>query len=208
MNTSIIPIFPLNLVLFPGIPLPLHIFEERYKEMIRDCREKQEPLGIVLYEGGQICLVGCPAIITKIIREYADRRLDILTEGQHRFVIEKLIDPKALQARVELVEPSDPQITVDNHLHRGAVALMEQILKITGQKVDLNLFKSLNPEQISFLIAAYAGFSTIQKQMLLEINDVSERLSVEVELMTALLERFRFNQLLWKTVHKNGKQPN
>ncbi len=103
--------------------------------------------------------------------------------------------------------PSDPPLWVDNQFHRNALAPLQQILKITGQKVDLNLFIPMNSEQISFSIAADAGFSTIQKQMRLEINDVSGWLRVEMERMTALFARFRFHQLRENTRHKNGKLP-
>ena len=76
-----IPLFPLGLVLLPQMPLPLHIFEERYKLMIGECLEKNEEFGIVYFNGTDIQAIGCTASIHKVVKRYNDGRLDILTRG-------------------------------------------------------------------------------------------------------------------------------
>src|SRR5258708_16098924 len=82
---TVIPLFPLDVVLFPGTPLPLHIFEPRYKEMIGECLAQQRTFGVVraLEEG--LAEVGCTAEIVTVVKEYPDGRLDIVTEGRTRF---------------------------------------------------------------------------------------------------------------------------
>ena len=92
-----LPLFPLNLVLFPGMDLPLHIFEERYRNMIGECLENDTPFGVVLIKEGPE--VGAPAeperigTSTRILRsEILDQgRMNIMTKGQQRFEIEEIV---------------------------------------------------------------------------------------------------------------------
>ena len=76
MQDSLIPLFPLEVVLFPGQPLPLHIFEERYKVMIRECLATEGPreFGVVLARPNDIVKVGCTAEVVELVRSYADGR--------------------------------------------------------------------------------------------------------------------------------------
>ena len=85
----------------PHIPLPLHIFEERYKLMIGECLAEDKEFGIVYYNATDIQTAGCTAKILKVIKRYDDGRLDILTHGQRRFLIKEIYDNKAyLEARI------------------------------------------------------------------------------------------------------------
>ncbi len=83
----LLPLFPLELVLLPGIPLPLHIFEPRYKEMIGECIATDAPFGVVraLEEG--IAEIGCTAEIITVTKEYPDGRMDLICEGRKRFEV-------------------------------------------------------------------------------------------------------------------------
>ncbi len=114
-----IPIFPLRSVLCPGVALPLHIFEERYRLMIARCIERGEPFGVVLLRDGtevgplrgQVAAVGTTAAIRRA-GAYPDGRLDILTVGQQRFRLEDLdqVSEPYLLGRVSLLdEPTGPQ---------------------------------------------------------------------------------------------------
>ncbi|HET8667990.1 MAG TPA: LON peptidase substrate-binding domain-containing protein, partial [Terriglobales bacterium] len=82
-----VPIFPLDLVLFPGQPLPLHIFEPRYKEMIVQCLAQKAPFGIVRAKDDAIAEVGCTAEIIALTKRYDDGRMDIETAGRRRFEV-------------------------------------------------------------------------------------------------------------------------
>ena len=105
-----IPLFPLGLVLLPGMSLPLHIFEERYKLMIAECLADDNPFGIVLFDGQNIRSVGCTARVVDVIKRYDDGRLDILTRGERRFVISEVIEERLyMEARVTFFE-DDNQI--------------------------------------------------------------------------------------------------
>ena len=82
---SLLAIFPLDVVLFPGVPLPLHIFEPRYKEMIGECMEEQKPFGIVRVQEEGVAQIGCTAEIVAVTKKHEDGKLDIVTEGRARF---------------------------------------------------------------------------------------------------------------------------
>lgn len=106
-NDSImmIPLFPLSMVLFPGTALPLHIFEDRYREMVGECLRDEKEFGVVRAEQEQMALVGCTAKILRVTERYADGRMDILCEGERRFEIEGLDDSRSfLQAEVSFFE--------------------------------------------------------------------------------------------------------
>ena len=80
-----IPLFPLGLVLLPQMPLPLHIFEERYKLMIGECLEKNEEFGIVYFNGTDIQAIGCTASIQRVLKRYDDGRAGYLDPGGESF---------------------------------------------------------------------------------------------------------------------------
>jgi Lon protease-like protein len=96
-----IPLFPLDTVLFPGTALPLHIFEERYREMVKECLRDEKEFGVVRAEREQMALLGCTAKIVRVLEEFADGQIDILCEGDRRFEIDGLDDSRSfLQAEV------------------------------------------------------------------------------------------------------------
>lgn len=108
MPKRLIPLFPLQLVVFPRTRIPLHIFEPRYKEMVDEAIRDNSPFGIVLAKEDGILNAGCTVMIEKVLEMYPDGRLDIMTCGQHRFEIVALNEEKAyLQAEVEYFDDED-----------------------------------------------------------------------------------------------------
>lgn len=100
-----IPLFPLDTVLFPGAALPLHIFEDRYREMIGECLAQKTEFGVVRGEPERLAVIGCTARIVRVLERFADGRMEILCEGTRRFEIEGLDDSRNfLQADVEFFE--------------------------------------------------------------------------------------------------------
>jgi len=78
---SLLPLFPLDLVLFPGASLPLHIFEPRYREMISECLDQKKSFGVVRAKEDGVAEIGCTAEIITVTQKYPDGRMDIVTEG-------------------------------------------------------------------------------------------------------------------------------
>src|SRR5260370_8468921 len=82
MRPERIPLFPLNVVLLPGAELPLHIFEPRYREMVKTCLEEKSEFGLLLSLPKGLARVGCTADIKAVVQRYQDARMDVLTAGR------------------------------------------------------------------------------------------------------------------------------
>jgi Lon protease-like protein len=108
MSSRLIPLFPLNVVVFPRTRLPLHIFEDRYKEMVGDALRDESEFGIVLAKEDGIVNAGCTVAVDKVLEMYPDGRLDILTSGKRRFEIAGLNEDKPfLQGEVTFFDDED-----------------------------------------------------------------------------------------------------
>ena len=109
MQPTLLPLFPLRVVVFPRTPLPLHIFEERYKEMVGEAVRGNSEFGIVLAKEGGIVNAGCTVLVENVIKTYPDGRMDILTRGIRRFEIIGLNDDRNyLRGEVEFFDDDDP----------------------------------------------------------------------------------------------------
>lgn len=126
-----IPLFPLDVVLFPAAVLPLHIFEERYKAMVAACLERRESFGIVRAKSEGLAVIGCTAIIVNVLQRYDDGRLDILCEGGNRFEIEALDNTRPyLQAEVDPFEDDGSQATREER--EECLALHFEVTELAG----------------------------------------------------------------------------
>ena len=106
----LLPLFPLQLVVFPGSAVPLHIFEERYREMVGAAEAAGTEFGIVLARDNGIMNAGCTVLVESVVKRYPDGRFDVMTRGQRRFVIRSLNqDRDYLQGDVEFYSDEDPE---------------------------------------------------------------------------------------------------
>ncbi len=178
MSTELLPLFPLDVVLFPGMPLPLHIFEPRYKLMIGHCREQQQEFGVVLARkrglappATGLADVGCSAEILKVIKEYPDGRLDILTVGQNRFrLLQVFEDLPYLQGRVDfLFGEESEEVPAPVRLSE----LFEEAFLLTGNAGDLP--QPQGGMAWSFHIAMLLPLALDTRQVLLELESEAER---------------------------------
>src|SRR5450755_1969932 len=85
--STLLPLFPLDLVLLPGTKLPLHIFEPRYKELAAECLAQNKPFGVVRAKEEGVAEIGCTAEILSVAKKYADGRMDVITRGVRRFEV-------------------------------------------------------------------------------------------------------------------------
>ena len=178
MASEWLPLFPLELVLFPGAPIPLHIFEPRYRLMTRICREQQREFGIILVKGDGVARVGCTAEILKLVKEYPDGRSDILTRGRRRFRLNAVSDElEYLQGDVEFLDEEtgvrDPAATA-----RLLVAYAEVHRYALGRDVEAP--PDSGDVQLSYRVAAELPFDFSFKQELLETHSEAERQSLLV----------------------------
>lgn len=172
-----LPLFPLNTVLFPGMPLTLHIFEERYKEMIDRCLDTRQPFGVVLIRRGveamgplaEPHMVGCTAEIAQV-EPLAGDRLNILAVGRDRFRIVSLQQDKAyLTGMVEAfpLEAEDPDVWRSVHRLRPR---LEEYLHLLSEAGDVEFEANdlpEDPEAMAYLAATVLQVPNQQKQDLL-----------------------------------------
>jgi len=185
--SSLLPIFPLDLVLLPGVPLPLHIFEPRYKEMIAECLEQKKRFGVVRASSDGVAEIGCTAEIVSVTKKYDDGRMDILTRGVERFeVIELNQDRSFLQARISVVE---------DERHERAADMVTQALRLYGEIAKLAGTESSGPdeqaENLSFLLAGSLPLDLDFKQSLLSTLSEAKRLEAVIAYLEAILPGVR-----------------
>lgn len=125
----LLPLFPLQLVVFPGSAVPLHIFEERYKEMVAAAEAAGTEFGIVLARDNGIMNVGCTVLVESVLKRYPDGRFDVMTRGQRRFVIHSLNQEKDyLRGEVEFYGDEDVE-SASPELRRAAIHSLEKMRK-------------------------------------------------------------------------------
>lgn len=174
MSNELLPLFPLEVVLYPGMPLPLHIFEPRYKQMIRWCLEQGEEFGVVLARKPEMARVGCTAGIVKVVKEFEDGRMNILTMGQRRFQVLQLFeDLPYLQGRVEMLE-EDEEADAEAPRPVRLWKLFEEAYSLVGGRSA----ETPEPEggrALSFHIAILLPMELEMKQRILELGSELER---------------------------------
>ena len=201
-----IPLFPLGLVLLPQMPLPLHIFEERYKLMIGECLEKNEEFGIVYFNGTAIQAIGCTASIQRVLKRYNDGRLDILTRGENRFEINEMVDHKPyLEAGITFFDDKLEENTdACQELADNGMNLLKQFAGISGVQGEYGFAEIMDFKFISFLIAGCEGFSYEEKQKFLEMSSTRERLEKSVGSLARIIERTKITAEIQKIIGGNG----
>ena len=184
---DLLPLFPLEVVLFPGTPLPLHIFEPRYKEMIAECLAEYRSFGVVRAVEQGLADVGCTAEIVTVVKEYPDGQMDIVTEGRQRFEVVRLNQERSfLQAEVFMIE--DAPVTPPPHDISRAIQLHAELLAIAGAKQDLSAAaRSL----LSFYLAGSLPLDLDFKQKLLALRSEPERLSMLISYLETIIPNLR-----------------
>ena len=186
-----LPLFPLNLVLFPGMPLPLHIFEERYKAMIGDCMRNNAPFGVSLIRSGQE--VGSPAepfttgTTARVLRSelLEQGRMNILTKGERRYeVIEITQEEPHVAALVKLLdEPVGEGFTwVSVELTEEYTKLIRGLTTLSGGYMSEVTIPE-DPVELSYMIAANLDAPTPLRQELLEVPTAADRLNRLIPLL-------------------------
>ncbi len=158
-KNKILPLFPLpDVVLFPGSPLPLHIFEPRYRQMINTIMEGDKTFGVLLYEPehSHARVIGSSAVVTEMER-LPDGRMNLMAEGQRRFrVVRTIEDLPYLQGEVEWLDdkPSGKKQTEVEQVQEEVMTYIKDILrlssKINNKLVELPEDLPTDPMRLSF----------------------------------------------------------
>jgi ATP-dependent Lon protease len=173
MNPVRIPLFPLDIVLFPGQAMPLHIFEPRYREMTRYCMDTQSSFGIVRASGVSLAQTGCSAMIVKVLKEYEDGRSDILTAGQNAFRLIRTHEEKPyMEADVEYLEEDFTE--VDSAVSGRLEELCNQCHQLLYGE-DVARFETEGSISLAYHVASELPVDGAMRQHLLEIRSEAER---------------------------------
>jgi hypothetical protein len=184
-----LPLFPLNVVLFPGQTLPLHIFEPRYRLMIQRCIEQGQPFGVVLAqdEDDEVPhIIGTAARITQVER-LLDGRMNIVTIGVERFVLQNVHEGKDEYLIGDAIfYPYKEDITQSNHLATQVISHLRKYLSllssVSGAQSRFDNIPS-DPTALAVYTAIALQVQLVQKQELLAIEGVNELLECEAELL-------------------------
>lgn len=194
--STLLPLFPLDLVLLPGTPLPLHIFEPRYREMISECLDRSQHFGVLRTKEQELAEIGCTAEILTVTKKYEDGRMDIVTEGRVRFEVLQLNQERSfLQAEVihlrdELVAASREEIT-------QALKLHGEIMILAGAEPERS--SEVDEGTLSFHLAGSLPLDLDFKQSLLGMKSEAERLRAIIAFFENILPTMR------RTVHVRRK---
>jgi Lon protease-like protein len=170
---SEIGLFPLGIVLLPTEQVPLHVFEERYKELIAECLADEEEFGLVYADADGVREIGTRAAVIEVLARLEDGRMNVVVEGRERFRLLELTEGRsfhtgAVEPFVDEEDPADPESAT------RVLELFERLRELTGSEVEV---PAADSPQLSYELAARVELAPEAKQALLQ--EVSERVRME-----------------------------
>lgn len=201
MVSELLPLFPLDVVLFPGMALPLHVFEPRYKELIGECLEQDAPFGVVRAVEDGLAQVGCSAEVVTIVKKYDDGRMDIVTRGLRRFeIVELNQDRSFLQADVTFLKDGPDATSTEK---KKAFDLHHSLLLMAASG---HAIPTLDPpdEFLSFYLISQLPVDLDFKQTILAMPTETQRLSTLIEYYEAIIPKLQKMMQAKKKSGSNG----
>lgn len=196
----LIPLFPLNVVLLPGTQLPLHIFEERYKEMIGEAIRDGSAFGIVLAMERGVVNLGCTARVEEVIEKTADGRMNILTLGESRFEVLSLNQERSfLQAEIGFISDTEPEAT--SELRGRAIVVFRETFPADGEESPFPV--DFEHPQLSFQLAQNLPELEF-KQQLLATRSEPVRLRKLIDYLPGHARRREATEQVKRVAHTNG----
>jgi Lon protease-like protein len=197
-----IGLFPLELALLPTERVPLHIFEPRYKELIRECIADESEFGLVLADDDGRREVGTRAAVVEVLQIFDDGRLNVLVEGRERFrIVEETEGRSFLTGEVEPVDDEREDGPTEAETER-ATALFQRLVELADADVDV---PGAAAPALSFELAARVDLGTALKQDLLELTSERERLQRVCEVLEQAVEGLAAAREVQERAATNGK---
>ena len=197
-----LPLFPLELVVFPGEHLRLHVFEPRYKQLIAECREGNTTFGIPAYINGGVAEYGTEMTLEQISKTYEDGEMDILTRGQRAFRLERFMRdvPGKLYSggEVTFVENLESTTTVPKEALSQRFRRLHELLDTGYERED---FEGPN---LSFQLGQEVGLTIYQKVKLLSLERESEREALIIEHMDEVIPKLEAVGETKRRIQGNG----
>lgn len=199
--SRLLPLFPLQLVVFPGSVVPLHIFEERYREMVGEAEASGSEFGIVLAKDGGIVNAGCTVVVQEVLERYPDGRFDVLTRGQRRFMIRSLNEEKAyLRGEVEYF--GDDDATPAPELRRRALEAFARMRRAEQGEAE-TAAPELDDPCLSFRLARAVDDLEFQSLMQRSRSE-TDRLHSFVEFMEQYIPKREYIAKMKRAAPTNG----
>ena len=199
--STLLPLFPLDLVLLPGTPLPLHIFEPRYREMISECLERSQHFGVLRGKEQELAEVGCTAEILTVTKKYPDGRMDIVTEGRVRFEVVQLNQERSF-LQGEVIYLQDQLGAASREEIAQALKLHGEIMTLAGAEPERS--SEVDEGQLSFHLAGSLPLDLDFKQSLLGMQSEAERLRAIISFFENILPTMRRSVHVRRKAGGNG----
>ena len=178
-----LPLFPLNLVLLPFELLPLHIFEPRYKKMVRDHIEDDKPFGIILNENNVVCTKGCRVKVQKVYKKYSNGEYDILVKGVEQFqVLNTRIEGETVIGEIDYVPLNND---ADEELRKVIKNLYLQVLVKVGISNNLEMHMD---KQLSYEFLQGFELPLKLKKKLILMNSEIKRLTIIKDIFENIID--------------------
>jgi len=199
---NLIPQFPLKLVVFQEEQVNLHIFEERYRQLITDCYKNDRAFGIPVVQKDKSLRIGTTVKVVKIENQYPDGRMDLITRGLQSFIIKSYTDPIENKlyagAEVEFLNYTDDS---DFELNKKIISLIQDLYKV--MKVN----QEVTEDYITFRIYQVVhkiGLTPNQEIFLLELSSEQERQKFVLEHLQHLIPIVSNLELMKRKISMNG----
>lgn len=194
-------LFPLGIVLLPTEQIPLHIFEDRYQELIGECLAEEREFGLVYADEDGIREIGTRAAVTEVLDRFEDGRLNIVAEGRERFRLVELTEGRSFQTGiVEAVSDEQDEADPDDTEH--ALELFHRLVELTGAEVEE---PRLEVPQLSFELAGRFDFAPELKQRLLQLTSERRRMQMLAELLAGAAASVEREREIAARAQGNGK---
>lgn len=184
----LLPLFPLDIVLLPSAPLPLHVFEPRYKEMIEECLVENKRFGVVRAKDEGLADIGCTAEIVNVTKKYPDGRMDIVTAGRRRFEVMELNHERSFLRAEVLYLDDEPGAATQKQIE-DAVKLHAELMGLAGATLEGET--EIENSNLSYHLAGTLPLDLDFKQTLLTMKSESERMPAIVSYFEAILPAVR-----------------
>ena len=194
-------LFPLGLVLLPMEQIPLHIFEDRYQELIGECLAEEREFGLIYADEDGLRDLGTRAAVTEVLERFEDGRLNIVVEGRERFRLVELTEGRSFQTGVVEAVDDEPD-PADPADEERALELFRRLVELTGANVGA-------PERgaapLSFALAGRFEFAAELKQRLLTLRSERERVTMLIEVLEGAAVAVEREQEIAGRAASNGK---
>jgi len=195
------PLFPLGIVTLPTEYVPLHIFEERYKQMINECLEREAEFGILWMADDELKTVGCAVVVDRVLERLDDGRLNILCRGTRPFrLIERQDDFAYPAGTVEFTVDKD-EVPDEAAAQRARAAYAELVAQATDRVLEPDEVEDMS----AYEMAATVDFGLEAKQGLLDLRSENARLRLVDRLFRAATKRLDYVERAQARASSNGK---